>query len=248
MKRDYGTGAIASSNGSHHNWGNIGYYLSAKLRFMNAIGTTEVHHNPDSWEGWYWGALHHWGGSLRVGGGEPFGTVEDCLENAEMIVFWASNPEATNGVYGSMEGTIRRQWLKDLDIKIVHIDPLLQRHGAVPRRQMDLPAPDHLARVGACHRLCVDDRGPLRQRTMSRPRTIGFDTWRDYVLGTEDGTPKSPEWQEAETGVPAKDVRALAREWGSKRTYLAAGGNGQHLRRRVPQRQRHAMDRARWSA
>ncbi len=57
MKRDYGTGAIASSNGSHHNWGNIGYYLSAKLRFMNAIGTTEVHHNPDSWEGWYWGCL-----------------------------------------------------------------------------------------------------------------------------------------------------------------------------------------------
>ena len=68
-KREYGTGAIATSHGSHHNWGNIGYYLSAKLRFMNAIGTTDVHHNPDSWEGWYWGALHHWGGSLRVGGG-----------------------------------------------------------------------------------------------------------------------------------------------------------------------------------
>ena len=37
---------------------------------------------------------------------------------------------------------------------------------------------------------------------------------------------KSPEWQESETGVPAKDVRALARKWGSKRTYLAVGGMG----------------------
>ena len=40
MKKQYGQGAIAQSNGSHHNWGNIGYYLSAKIRFMDAIGTT----------------------------------------------------------------------------------------------------------------------------------------------------------------------------------------------------------------
>ena len=38
--------------------------------------------------------------------------------------------------------------------------------------------------------------------------------------------PKTPEWQEKETGVPAKDVRALAREWGKKRVYLAPGGWG----------------------
>jgi trimethylamine-N-oxide reductase (cytochrome c) len=57
-------------------------------------------------------------------------------------------------------------------------------------------------------------------------RTTGFDKWKDYILGKEDGTPKTPEWQEGETGVPAKDVRALAREWGTKKTYLGAGGPG----------------------
>ena len=41
-----------------------------------------------------------------------------------------------------------------------------------------------------------------------------------------DGLPKTPEWQEAETGVPARDVRALAREWGTKKTYLGAGSWG----------------------
>ena len=48
------------------------------------------------------------------------------------------------------------------------------------------------------------------------------------MLGKTDGIPKSPEWQEAETSVPASDVRALAREWGRKKTYLGAGawGNG----------------------
>ena len=41
--------------------------------------------------------------------------------------------------------------------------------------------------------------------------TVGFDKWRAYLLGEEDGIAKTPEWQEKETGVPAKDVRARAR-------------------------------------
>jgi trimethylamine-N-oxide reductase (cytochrome c) len=57
-------------------------------------------------------------------------------------------------------------------------------------------------------------------------KTTGFDEWRAYVLGEEDGVPKTPDWQEAETGVPAKDVRSLAQLWASKKTYLAAGGLG----------------------
>ncbi len=32
-KRDHGPGAVATSHGSHHTWGNIGYYLSALYRF-----------------------------------------------------------------------------------------------------------------------------------------------------------------------------------------------------------------------
>ncbi len=225
MKREYGQGAIAQSNGSHHSWGNIGYYLSAKIRFMNAIGTTEVHHNPDSWEGWYWGAVHHWGGSLRVGGGEPFGTIEDCLENAEMIVFWSSNPEATNGIYSGLEGSVRRQWLRDIDIKIVHIDPHLNDTAQFLGGKWIAPRPTTSPALALAIAYVWMTEG-LYDKEYVETRTHGFDVWRDYVVGTEDGTPKTPEWQEAETGVPAKDVRALAREWGSKRTYLAVGGMG----------------------
>jgi anaerobic selenocysteine-containing dehydrogenase len=47
--------------------GNVGYYLSALLRFGDLLGFNRVHHNPDSWEGWYWGATHHYGNSMRVG-------------------------------------------------------------------------------------------------------------------------------------------------------------------------------------
>src|SRR5260221_6072511 len=57
-------------------------------------------------------------------------------------------------------------------------------------------------------------------------KTTGFEEWREYLLGVTDGVPKTPEWQEAETGLPAKDVRSLAGLWARRKTYLAAGGLG----------------------
>jgi len=66
----------------------------------------------------------------------------------------------------------------------------------------------------------------LYDKEYVKTHTVGFDAWKAYITGAEDGIPKTPEWQEQETGVPAKDVRALAREWGRKRVYLAPGGWG----------------------
>ncbi|MCZ6609677.1 MAG: molybdopterin-dependent oxidoreductase [Alphaproteobacteria bacterium] len=225
MKRDHGPGAIASSHGSHHTWGNIGYYLSANFRFMNAIGHTEVHHNPDSWEGWYWGASHHWGYSLRVGQCESYGTVEDCLKNCEMIVFWAANPEATSGAYGAFEGTVRRQWLKSSGIKIVHIDPYFNDTAQFLGGKWIAPKPTTSPALGIAlaYVWITED---LYDKEFVATRTKGFEKWRAYILGDDDGTPKTPEWAAIETGVPAREIRALAREWGTKRTYLGAGGWG----------------------
>ena len=227
QKTVHGPGSIACSHPSHHTWGNIGYYLSALRKFENAVGMTEVHHNPDSWEGWYWGASHHWGGSMRVGQCETYGTVEDCLKEAEMIVFWSSNPESNSGAYGALEGTVRRKWLKEAGIKLVHIDPyfndsiqFLGGKWIAPR-----PTTSPALAIAIAYVWITED---LYDKDYIATHTTGFETWRDYVLGKSDGIPKSPEWQEGETGVPASDVRALAREWGTKKTYLGAGawGNG----------------------
>ena len=223
VKRDHGPGAIMNGSGSHHTWGVLGYWLSARIRFFNMLGWSPVMHNPDSWEGWYWGAAHHWGQSARNGGGETYGTVEDLLKHAEMVVFWSSDPEATSGVYGAHDGTIRRQWLKDLGIPCVHIDPfhnhtaqLLGGKWIAPRPGTDSALVLAIAHVWITEGLY--DAGYVAERT------VGFEKWKAYILGEEDGAAKTPEWQEAETGVPAREVRALARAWGRKKTYLAAGG------------------------
>ena len=224
-KREHGPGAIANSHGSHHTWGNIGYYLSANFRFVNAVGMTRVHHNPDSWEGWYWGASHHWGQSLRVGQCETYGGVADLLKEAEMVVFWSSNPEAVSGAYGALEGTIRRKWLKELDVEIVHIDPYFNDTAQFLGGKWIAPKPttDPALAMAIAYVWITEE---LYDKDFVENRTTGFDKWKAYILGEDDGVAKTPEWGEQECGVPSKDIRALARQWGTKKTYLGAGGWG----------------------
>jgi molybdopterin guanine dinucleotide-containing S/N-oxide reductase-like protein len=223
VKREHGPGAIMNGSGSHHTWGVLGYWLSARIRFFNTIGWSPVMHNPDSWEGWYWGAAHHWGQTARNGGGETYGTVEDLLKHAEMVVFWSADPEATSGVYGAHDGTVRRQWLKDLGIPLVHIDPYFNHTASFLGGTWLAPRPGtDSALVLAIAHVWMSEG--LYDRDYVAARTVGFEKWQAYVLGAEDGVPRTPEWQEAETGVPARAVRALARAWGTKKTYLAAGG------------------------
>jgi len=222
-KQLHGPGAILNGSGSHHTWGALGYWLSARIRFFNLVGFSPVVHNPDSWEGWYWGAAHHWGQVARNGGGETYNTVEDCLQNCEMIVFWSSDPEATSGVYGAGDGTIRRQWMEELGIKVVHIDPFFNHTAALFPGKWLAPRPgtDNALIHAIAYVWITED---LYDKEYVATRTHGFDLWKAHVLGEDDGIPKTPEWQEGETGIPAKDIRALAREWGTKKTYLSSGG------------------------
>ncbi len=223
VKSQHGPGAIMNSSGSHHTWGNIGYWLSAKTRFMNSIGSSHVIHNPDSWEGWYWGAMHHWGNSIRNGASDTYGTIEDCLKEAEMIVFWSSDPESSSGVYGAFEGTLRRQWAKSLGIKMVHIDPYFNHTAALLGGKWIAPRPD----TGSAMALAIAwvwIKEGLYDAEYVASRTVGFDKWKAYIMGETDGIAKTPEWQEKETSVPARVIRSLARLWGSRKTYLSPGG------------------------
>lgn len=223
VRRTYGPGAVFHTSGSHHTWGNCGYYLSAAKRFFNCLGATCAALNPDSWEGFAWGAVHHYGGSARNGGCEPYSTVEDCMKNSEMIVFWSSDPESTAGVYAGQEGTIRREWIKELGIPVVHIDPYFNNTAAFVGGRWIAPRPGTDAAMAIAIANVWMNEGTYDKEYVAT-RTLAFDKWEEYVLGKTDGIPKTPEWQEAETGVEARIVRALAREWGKKKTYLACGG------------------------
>jgi molybdopterin guanine dinucleotide-containing S/N-oxide reductase-like protein len=223
MKRDFAPGAIAVTGSSHDSWGNIGYRMSALDRFWNLIGCTWIDHNPESWEGAYWGAIHAWGFHWRLGQPPQFDLLRDTFEHTEMIVFWSSDPSTTSGDYAWNEQDNWRFHMKKLGIKFVFIDPHCNYTSVIGGDKWLSPKPgtDCTLALAIAHVWLTENR---YDKEYVDTHTYGFDKWKAYVLGEEDGIPKTPEWAEKISSVKARDIRALAREWGSKRTTLAAGG------------------------
>jgi len=225
IRSESGPAAILSSTSSHHLWGNIGYRNSAFIRFMNLIGFTFAEHNPDSWEGWHWGGMHMAGYSWNLGNLEQDNLLEDGLQHAEMIVFWASDPENNNGIYSAFETTPHRQWLKELGVKMVFIDPYFNHTAGMYSDKWLSPkvGTDHAISFAIAYVWLTEG---TYDKEYVATHAYGFDEWTEHVLGKDDGVPKTPEWAEEESGVPACEIRALARQWAKKNTYLAAGGFG----------------------
>ena len=112
-----------------------------------------------------------------------------------------------------------------LGIKVVHVDPYYNASAQFLPGKWFAPKPTTSPAMAMAIAYVWIKEG-LYDKEYVKTHTVGFDKWAAYLTGEEDGIAKTPEWQEKETGVPARDVRALAREWGSKRVYLAPGGWG----------------------
>jgi len=50
--------------------------------------------------------------------------------------------------------------------------------------------------------------------------TVGYERFRDYLLGHVDGQPKDPLWAQDLTDIPAQQITELARRMASKRTMI----------------------------
>ena len=170
--------------------------------------------------------MHMWGFSHRLGIPEQYGLLEDALKNTDLIIYWSADPESScNGVYAGNEGNVRRRWLKELGVKMIVIDPYLNHTQALLGDKWFSPrlGTDVAMGLGIAYTWLTEG---TYDKEYIATRTTGFDEWKDYVLGKTDGLPKTPEWAEAESNIPAREIRALAREWASKKTMLAAGGPG----------------------
>jgi len=226
IKREYGPGAIMATPSSHHMWGNVGYRHSALLRFLNFAGITYADHNPDSWEGWHWGGMHSFGFSGGLGNPEQWDLFEDTVKNSTMIVFWSSDPETNSGIYSAYESTYRRRIMKELGLKMVFVDPYYNHSAVLYSDKWFSPkiGTDAALAAGIIYVWLTEG---LYDKEYVATKVFGFEQFRDYILGKgEDGVAKSTEWAEAETGIPAHDIRALAREWAKNKVQLAAGGLG----------------------
>lgn len=212
---------------SLHFWGH--YLFDMGREHLGWGWWTQQVRNPDSWEGYYWGAKHVWGFDDTLGEPPQDAVWDDVLEHAEMVIFSGNDPEATGlGMSGSTAVAMPR-WLKRAGIKIVAISPDLNYAAAVhadtwiPLR----PNTDAALYLALAHTWIAEGR---YDKDYIATHTVGFEEFVRHVLGEDDGVAKTPAWAEPITGVPARTIRALAREWASKRTTLSVYFGGPKIR------------------
>src|SRR5690606_6051649 len=90
-----------------------------------------------------------------------------------------------------------------------------------------LPNTDTALMLGLAHTL--ETEGLKDGEFLSR-FTTGYETFRNYLLGHEDGVPKSPEWAAAICGIPAGRINSLAREMAGRRTLICVSYSLQRAR------------------
>jgi molybdopterin guanine dinucleotide-containing S/N-oxide reductase-like protein len=218
MRETYGNSSILTIQGGHESTGMYQVHALTR-RVMNYWGgQTPMPRNPDSWEGWYWGAEHVWGMDVSNGVGEECDLLEDTMQNSELSIFWAYDP-AQSGMWCSQDAEEWLLWLKELGKKMIFITPELNFSGGTRADKWIPIKPGTDAALCAAIAYVWIIEGTYEKEYVYS-HGVGFDKWKAYVMGDEDGIAKTTEWAEEITGVSAPVIRALAREWAKKRTHL----------------------------
>ncbi|TGE40104.1 twin-arginine translocation signal domain-containing protein [Desulfosporosinus fructosivorans] len=184
----------------------------------------------------YGGCVSHWGTTSRgnwtytpdVIGYSPESNsgINDRLDmrNCDTVIMFGMNPawsSAGNPAYNFMQ-------VKNAGAEFIAVDPYYNDTYAlldaewIPCR----PVTDTALLLGIAHTLLQEDNpttNPLIDWEFLKKNTIGFDAesmpegsdskenFKDYVLGTYDGIPKTAEWASESTGVEPNRIRYLAR-------------------------------------
>ncbi|MBN1191869.1 MAG: molybdopterin-dependent oxidoreductase [Dehalococcoidales bacterium] len=220
VHKQYGGYAILAQVDGHSECKQIHAPHACPTLLLDKLGgyTVQVR-NPDSWEGWYWGAKHVWGDGV-VGCMFPADNVlKDISENCEQVLLWGCDPETTTWGFCGQSGSPICYFWKEAGIKQVYICPELNYGAAVHADKWIpiLPCTDAALQLAIIYTWIKE--GTYNKEYIAT-HAVGFDKISDYVTGKTDGVPKSPAWASPRCGVPEWTIKALAREFASKVTSI----------------------------
>ena len=197
---------------------------------MNLLGGFTLQaRQPDSWEGWYWGAKHMWGMDPVGQQAYQSNLLWDISENADAVICVGCDPETTPwGWGGQMASKISYFW-SEIGIKQIYICPDLNYGAAIHADKWIAPLPNTDAALWLAIAWTWMIEGTYDKDYIAT-HTEGFDWFKHYVLGGEDGQPKTPEWAEGKCGVPAADIKALAHYWATHKVSTVHCNGGGYIR------------------
>lgn len=205
--------------------GDIGYlnmFGPTRRWLALAGGFCEPVYRPPEWR-YSWGVPSF--GQGCAASQYTYGTIfcsntRDDLVNSKLIILWGWDPATT--VTGPNTCWYLAQ-AKEAGCKIIAIDPRYTRTaGAFADQWIPIrPGTDAAMQIAMAYVMIEEN---LHDDKFLNTYTVGFDRFREYVLGYEDRIPKTPAWAESITGVPAATIIELAREYArTKPAALMAG-------------------------
>jgi anaerobic dimethyl sulfoxide reductase subunit A len=199
-KDKYGNQALflITGGGYHGNLHNSG----ATAKLMSMFGGFTTDYGNISSEGAVWAVMSTYG-DVMVGHSR-----EDFL-NSKLILLWGWDParmvSGTNTMYHLLKA-------KEAGVKIVSIGPRYDDTTSTLEAEW-IPIPPGTDPAFMCAMANVIIKGNLQDQAFLDKYTVGFDKFKDYVMGDEDGVEKTPEWASKITGVDASRIEALAKEY-----------------------------------
>ena len=202
VRQTYGSSAIMLIG----SWGDISWLHGVRL-----FDTLLV--KDGGFSGW-WGTVSGegaWFAKMATYGTPDTIQTRDNLRHSRLIVLWGWNP-ATTGGYGHPCEYLMQA--REAGARIVSIDPQYTDSAAVFADQWIpiIPGTDAAMLIAMAYVMITEN---LYDHAFIENFTVGFDKFKDYVLGKEDNIPKTPTWAESITGVPATTIVSLAREYAS---------------------------------
>lgn len=201
-------------------------------RFFSLLGGATAVAGDTSWTGWTGGGPLSYGYAVTATNNSV-----DLLQNTKLIIHWATNTAVTiPDIEMQTAGYRRNIWLrrfKDAGIKQIVIDPYFNETAALYADQWlpILPETDEAMMLAIAYVWMKED---LYDKDFVASHTVGFEKFRDYVLGVSDSVPKTPEWAakicDPGGNVTADTVRELAHEWASEPAYVICQMGGANRR------------------
>jgi anaerobic dimethyl sulfoxide reductase subunit A len=147
--------------------------------------------------------------SLMTLGTAYTGNTRDNLQHSRLILMWGWNPNISR--FGPHTAAYLSRAKKN-GAKIICVDPRFNQSAKILADQWVpiKPGTDVAMLIAMAYVMMEDD---LYDRRFMGTHTTGFEVYKDYVTGKEDGLPKTPAWAEAITGVQAAVIEQLARDY-----------------------------------
>ena len=212
VKETYGPSAILLKTGGGdltlvHGGGKI------MERLLNLFGGHTGTWGANSWEAATFASVVTYG-TISVA------NTRDDLLNSRMILMWGWNPSET---IQSTNTSFYLAQAKEKGCRVVSVDPRYTDTTAmfadewIPIK----PSTDAAMLIAMAY---VMVREKLHDQAFLDQYTLGFEKYKDYLLGVEDGLVKTPQWAEEITGVPAPTIAELAREYATRKPAALIAG------------------------